>query len=136
MSIKQPLNVGYFDPDTGAPLPLRVEVRAARQAILRAGGRLPEQAVPGDEQRLGIAATMKALAGREVLGFVGDEFVVLHEGGFLMTTIGYGPHGPMLAFLRCLCEEHGCQVYSADAGEVVTRETLAWLTSRADGGNA
>jgi len=57
--------------------------------------------------------------------------VILHGSGFLMTTIGYGPHGPMLAFLNRLCREWGCQVYSPNEGKVVTEDILGWLRAKA-----
>jgi len=55
MSLKLPLDLGYFDSDTGQLLPLRVDATAVREAIVRAGGRLPEQCSQEDRQRLWIA---------------------------------------------------------------------------------
>jgi hypothetical protein len=132
MSFKRSLHVGYFDPDTGMLLPLAVDVSAAREAIVWARGRLPEQCGSEDAQYLAIAAAMKSQANREVLGFIDREFVVLHEAGFLMTTIDYASHGKMLAFLWHMSREVGCQVYSPDEGVVVTEEILNRLAVWAD----
>jgi hypothetical protein len=82
-------------------------------------------------QQLQIAAMIEARTSRQVLGFLGSEYVILHERGFLMTTIGYGPHGPMLAFLTNLCRDTGCQVYSPEEGKIVTEEIIGWLTCHA-----
>jgi hypothetical protein len=132
LSFKKSLTVGYFDPITGIPLPLAVDVEAAREALVRAGGRLLEQCGPADAQRLAIAAAMKAHANREVLGFLGGEFVVLHESGFLMTTLGFGIPDAMYAFLISMCRERGCQIYSDQEGKVVTEEVLAQLKGKGD----
>jgi hypothetical protein len=129
MSWKLSLEVGYFDPDTCIQLPLRIEAAAAREAIVRARGRLLDRCGLADAQRRASAAAMQARTNREVLGFLGGECVLLHQSGFLITTIGYGPHRPMYAFLHRMCREQGCEVYAPDDAKIITEEILTRLAA-------
>jgi hypothetical protein len=72
---------------------------------------------------------MEAHANRQALGFLGNEFVIRHESGFFMTTVGFDHRDLMLAFLRIMCHEFGCQVVSPNEEKVVTEEILLRLSS-------
>lgn len=128
MSFKFTIHIGYFHPDTGSLLPLPVDVPSAREAIARAGGRLLEQCTQEDEQRLRIATAMKVQANREVLGFIGNEYVILHKSGFLVTTLDDRSRVEMLAFLQHMCGQLDCEIYHPDGGGIVTKETLQKLS--------
>jgi hypothetical protein len=130
MSMKLAVEIGYFDPETCCQLTRRVDGSIARQAIVEAGGCLHEQNAFDHLHSQRTGAAIPSQPKREVLGFVGNECVILHEWGFLITTVGYGPHGPMWRFLQRLCGEHGCEVYFPDDGKCITKELLSWLASR------
>jgi len=125
MSFKLSLNVGYFDRDSWR-LQGRLDPDVVREVIVTSGGVLTEQSE--DQQKRMIAAMMS----RPVLGFIDHEFVVLHESGFLMVTIGYGSQRTMHRFLDCLCREHGCELLNGDDLTFVTDEMLEWLRTQSE----
>jgi hypothetical protein len=119
VSFKLAIDVGYFETQMREVV-RPVDSLEVKQAILQAGGRLPEQEHPEDAGRRRLAAGFAA-RGRPVLGFLGPEYVILHEAGFLMLAVGPGPNPAVLAFLRWAASA-GCTIWTED-GET-TEQTL------------
>jgi hypothetical protein len=130
MSFKLPIEIGYIDPESCLQLTRQVDASVARQAIVDAGGCLHEQHASDELQSAVPGAAIPSRPKPEVLGWVGNECVIMHRRGLLVTTVGYGSHGPMRRFLQRLCGEHTCEVYSPNEGKCVTKELVRWLASR------
>lgn len=122
MSFKLALDVGHFDSTFEISRPL--DALFVQQVIVQAGGRLPEEVWPDEAKRHRIEALASA-RGRQVLGYVGSECVVLHSRGFLMLALG-GSNLTALAFLRMMAAE-GCTIWTED-GEA-TQSVLETLTA-------
>jgi hypothetical protein len=122
VSFKLAIDVGFFDPHTGDVV-RPVDAFEVKQAIVQAGGRLPEQNHPEDASRQRLVAGF-ASRGRPILGILGTEYVILHPGGFLMLALGCGSNPAALAFLRWATSA-GCSLWTDD-GET-TEQTLALL---------
>jgi hypothetical protein len=124
VSFKLALDVGYSNPQTRA-IVQPVDEPLVRQMILQAGGRLTDDENTEVVRRSKIAAFFAA-RGRPVLGYLGGEYVVRHESGFLMIAVGNGSNPQLLGFLQMAVAD-GCTIWTEDGP--ATESVLDELTA-------
>jgi hypothetical protein len=124
MSFALALDIGHFDRKTfGLTRPL--DAAAVQQAIMQAGGRLPDDEHPDVVKRRRLMDGFAA-NGRPILGIIGRDFVILHEGYLMLAVRGSSPS--LLTFLRLMVADD-CTIWRTDGGEEETESILEWYAA-------
>jgi hypothetical protein len=129
MGFKTQLDIGCFDWDraSGGFIARPLTPAEVDAALTRAGGRLLADGHESEPQLTAIAGLMVRHGGQDVRGFLSRESVVLHPSGYARLALDQRSAGPVAAFVRLLCAEHGCGVYLWDHDEQEPARVVAWL---------